>query len=260
MQDWSLTSLQRWFQSAIQYPDHEAVSTELPSQIIPKAVSEAITRSRRLTSEQRLQIYQHAYFARLLECLEAEFPATRHAAGEDAFAGFGWGYLRASPSRSDSLADLGAGFADYLTSTRPPRAERESELDFADFLIDLARLERTYSEVFDGPGPETGTGLAPTRLARLSPEEFAACRLEFQESVRLLLLQFPCHEFASGVRHDQHPDPPAPALTRLVVFRRDYIVRRLTVATTQWEMLVQLQSGAAIGGARSSRPKCRGPR
>jgi hypothetical protein len=196
-----------------------------------------------------LSIYGHAYYARLLECLRAEFPAVLHAAGDEAFAGLAAGYLQSYPSRNYTLAELGRHFSDSLQETRPPRAADSQLPDFADFLIDLARLERCYSEVFDGPGPERVPGLTPEALASLSPAQFADSRLVFHDSVRLLELRFPCHEYASAVRQERDPVPPAATSTQLVVYRKNYVVRRFGVTPVQFAMLSDLQRGCTLAKA-----------
>jgi hypothetical protein len=249
-----LECLQQWMQDAIQHPWGAAAAAQdaaplTPADLTPATIDDVIARSRQLSAAARLEIYQHAYFARLVECLESEFPAVRFAAGPEAFAGLALGYLHAWPSRSDTLASLGAHFAEYLLATRPPRDENDSPPDFADLLIDLARLERTYSEVFDGPGPERTPGLEFAALAELSAEEFATSKIKFHDSVRLLTLQFPCHEFASAVRQERDPIPLAPAPTQLVVYRREYVVRRMSVAPRQFELLCRLHDGATVGDA-----------
>jgi hypothetical protein len=90
------------------------------------------------------------------------------------------------PSRSYTLAELGRGFSEYLFETRPPTHSPADEPDFADFLIDLARLERCYSEVFDLPGPEREPGLTPEIITSIAPVQFAGTRLIFHDTVRLL--------------------------------------------------------------------------
>lgn len=249
-----LERIQQWMQAVIQDPLGEGTGAhraapDSTADSEPKAIEDIIARSRQLSAESRLEIYNRAYFARLVDCLESEFPAVRFAAGPEAFGGLVLGYLQAWPSRSDTLASLGAHFADYLLTTRPPRDENESLPDFADLLIDLARLERTYSEVFDGPGPERIPGLEHVALAELSAEEFAASNIRFHDSVRLLTLQFPCHEFASAVRQERDPIAPAPSPTHLVIFRRDFVVRRLAVTPRQFELLCRLHAGATVGEA-----------
>lgn len=253
----SLAQIQRWMQTAIQDPTGSlsAIPTQQSAIVVdsrPTAIADVITRSTQMSAAERLEIYRHAYTARLVDCLESEFPAVRFAAGAEAFAGLAIVYLHSHPSRSDTLSALGAHFADYLQKTRPARDEKNPEADFAEFLIELARLERIYAEIFDGPGPEQQRGLLEADLSQLSADKFAASKIAFHDSVRLITLQFPGHEFASAVRQGQEPPPPAPAETLLVVFRRDYVVRRMAVTPFQFALLSGLESGATISEALAS--------
>lgn len=210
-------------------------------------IGDVITSSGRQSAEERLAVYARAYFGRLLECLEAEFPAVRHAAGDEAFRELATGYLRAFPSQSYTLGELGRHWSEFLRQTRPPRAGDEP--DFADFLVELAHVERCYSEVFDGPGPEQSPAWNPLQLASVGSEQFAQVLLILWDSVRLLDLQFPCHDYATDVRQKRDPFLPEPTRTFLVVFRRDYIVRRFSVEQWQFELLSELQRGRSVGDA-----------
>lgn len=235
----ALDQVQRLLQAAIrrdaaaQEPAHAAL-----------LFTELLAPSRQRTAAERLEVYQQAYFARLHECLQSEFPAVCAAVGPDLFAEFAAGYFAAQPSRSYTLAQLGARFPEHLAATRPPRAS--SEPDFADFLIELARLERTYAEVFDAPGPERDPGTLAAELQRLTPEEWAAARLRCYPTVRVLDLTFPVHEFASAVRRGESPELPVPQSACLIVTRRDYVVRRWTAPVWQGRLLQALLAGETL--------------
>lgn len=250
----SLSDIQQWFQTTISHPAgvDAATANSGTSQghgEQPVDIARVILPSEEMNSEERLQIYSRAYFGRLIECLRAQFPAVHHAIRDDAFDGLAFGFLVDHPSRSYSLGTLGQSFDAHLRATRPKRQDLGSDVqfDFADFLIDLARLEWTYNEVFDGPGPEQSRSLQAVDLMGLSAEDFAQCRLVLHECVRLLELQFPVHEYASVVRKGADAVPPAARPVRLVVTRRDYIVRRLEVSPQQFELLSALNDQKTIG-------------
>lgn len=240
-----LDLLQRWMQSVLSHPGGVVAGSQAATNE-DWTISEVITPSQRLSAPDRLAIYGHAYYARLLECLRSEFPAVHRAAGDEAFSGLAAAYLQSYPSRSYTLAELGRHFSDSLHQSRPPRASENPLPDYADFLIDLARLERCYSEVFDGPGPERMPGLTPEALAALPPERFADAQLMFHDSVRLLELRFPCHEYASAVRQGRDPVPPPPEPTSLVVYRKNYVVRRFAATPIEFALLSDLRRGSSI--------------
>ena len=107
--------------------------------------------SRQQSSEQRLEIYSHAYYARLAECLCEMFPVLVATLGRDEFLPFANCYLDRFPPSSYTLNDLADHFPDYLAETRPADVPLP---DWPEFLIELAQLELTIEQVFDGPGTE----------------------------------------------------------------------------------------------------------
>ncbi len=249
-----LNQLQRWMQAVIMHPDGVAagICSESAQQHIgvrPERVETVVCRSQNQTSIERLQVYANAYYARLLECLRGEFPALVHALGPETFDGFGLAYLQSYPSTSYTLANLGRNFPRFLAETRPADAVHELRPSWPDFLIDLATVERTYSEVFDGSGIEDQRILQPEDLAAVSPEQWPEARLTPVPCLRLLTLAYPVHEYISAVRHETETVIPDPSPTHLVVTRREYIVRRRSVSPLEYTLLAALANGETVGSA-----------
>jgi hypothetical protein len=247
-----LEQIQRWMQAVITHPAGVAAgvrSTDaqqhLPIRV--EQVDSVILPSARLTSVERLEVYASAYYARLLECLRDEFAALVQALGPEAFDGFAFGYLQASPSGSYTLAELGRGFPGYLAETRP--SGDNTEPGWPDFLIELAGLERIYSEVFDGEGIEGIPTLQRADLADISPAQWPEARLVPVPCLRLVRLSFPVHEYISAVRKKATPVIPKAATTYLVITRRDYVVRRCAVSHEEFTLLENLVAGETVGGA-----------
>lgn len=245
----TLDSLQRWVQEVITHPD--GIIAGLDSETAKKQidvdasqVEQVVERSSRLGSAERLAVYGNAYFARLIECLGDEFPATQFALGEDAFQSFAMGYIQESPSSSYSLNFLGERFPQYLKDTRPTDVPKPG---WPDFLIDLTSLERTYAEVFDGPGPENLTTLKPEDLQSIPPERVSDIQFVPVPSLRLMELSFPVHEYVTAVRRDRSPEIPLPTETLLVITRREYIVRRGAVSRAEYQLLQAIIDGNTLG-------------
>jgi len=250
-----LEQIQRWMQAVIVHPEGVIAGIEAESAqreiVVPAGQVEAVVRrSRQQTSVERLQIYANAYYARLLECLREEFPALVHALGEETFDAFAFGYLQYYPSQSYTLADLGRHFPKYLEETRPLEIVGEEDgPSWPDFLIDLATVERTYSEVFDGPGTEGKPILQPGDLAGISPEKWSMARLQPVPCLRLMSLKYPVHLYISAVRKKGRVVIPEPSPTYLVVTRREYVVRRSAVSRMEYALLTELVAGKPIGPA-----------
>jgi hypothetical protein len=250
-----LARIQRWMQAVIMHPDGVAdgiASERARAEIDVSAddVQRVINRSKAQNSIERLEVYGNAYFARLLDVLRDEFPALRHAVGEDAFDGFAFGYLQAYPSSSYTLADLSTNFPRYLEETRPADDDGQARPDWIDFLIDLAVLERAYGEVFCESGSEDGSHLKPEDLEAIPPQRWADARLIPTQCLRLMTFRFPVHEYATAVRNNKDPAPlDQPSTTWLVISRRDFVVRRLAVSRVQYELLRAIVDGHNLGEA-----------
>ena len=245
-----LDRIQRWMQAVITHPagvvggvESDAAQQEIA--IGPPDLEQVLTRSRALPAADRLAVYANAYFARLLECLREEYPALGHALGAELFDEFAVGYLAAYPSSSYTLAHLGAAFPRYLAETCPP----EDDSGWTAFVVDVAILERMYSEVFDDPGSERREHLSVDHLRTIPADQWADARLVPAVDVRLITLRSPVHEYMRGVRKEEHPPIPEPSETLLVVHRRDYVVRRHALNRPQFELLGAIIEAKTVGDA-----------
>jgi hypothetical protein len=263
----TLDELQRWLQAVVTHPGGvtagiEAAEARDQIAIAPRQVERVVTRSQALTAIERLEIYNRAYFARLLECLREEYSVLAAALGSELFDSFAIGYLEAHPSQSYTLSRLGEKFPEFLAQTRPtvggtlvtPSASRavansDETADWPEFMIDLARLERTINEVFDGPGSEGRPLLDGARLSAFSPERWPETRLVCVACLRLMRLSHPVSEYFAAIRRGEKPPIPDPAPAHLAVTRRDYRVLRYPLELAQHELLRVLLDGEPVGKA-----------
>jgi hypothetical protein len=246
-----LSQIQRWMQAVLMHPGGTAdgVASEAARQAIdvsPDQAEQVITRSHALSGLERLAIYGRAYYARLLECLRESYPVLYHAVGEEAFGAFGVAYLQKYPSRSYTLNELGAHFPRYLRESRPAD---EPGPGWPDFVIDLASLEWTYNEVFDGPGVEGRRLLRPEHLRDISPDHWPDARLVAVPCLRLLELQFPVQRYYSAIRRKTEAEFLGPEKTLLAVTRRRYVIRRYELSWPQFVLLEAILRGQSVGEA-----------
>jgi hypothetical protein len=258
----NLDAIQRWMQTVIMNPQgvHAGVESEAARQVIDlgaEAVDGVVTRSRSLTALERLDIYHRAYFARLIECLRDEFPVLLHALGDEAFDAFALAYLQQYPSRSYTLNLLGSRFPQYLEETRP--TQEGDAPNWPDFLIDLATLELTFGEVFDGPGVEGKPLLSVEKLQGLDAETWLDSRLIPVPCLRLLSARFPVNKYYRAVRKKKEPPIPAPHPTYLAVTRRQYVVRHYQFPRLQHLLLSALATGRTVGDAIQATVAAAGP-
>lgn len=263
MQAWRMTSsakplrqLQAWMQSVLMHPGGVVEGMKSPVArehlaVAPGDVESVITPSRNLSSVERLEIYARAYYARLLECLRAEFPVLAKAMGEDLFDQFTVDYLQRYPSHSYTLGELGSRFAGFLAETRPP-AEHIDQPDWCDLLIDLARLEWTFNEVFDGPGVENQPPLDPSELQAIPQDRWAEIRLIPAPCLRLVQFRFPVGRYYRAIRDGDEATPPVAATTFLAITRRDFVCRHYELTRDEFDLLSALARGETLEQAIAS--------
>lgn len=187
----------------------------------------------------RLGVYHHGYWQRLLECLQADYPLLLRVLEAPLFGFFARAYLARQPSRSPSMYDLGAGFADFLAASLPPQAPAAAHLP-----VELARLERAYTEALRAPGPENdhapvadGLMLALAAGSELPLLAVPAC-------VRPLALSLPLLPYWRQLQQDG-PVPPAPepAASYLAVARQHWRVALHPLDPWQYHLLQALNDG-----------------
>ena len=146
----------------------------------------------RLTSFERLEIYNRQYWFRVLSSMIEDFPGLRAVLGEKRFDAMSKAYLIDCPSRSFTLRNLGSRLEAWLRK-HPKWAGRKQTL-----AIDIARLEWADIEAFDGdarpplrPGDLHEEGTAGTKL-----------KLKLQPYLQLLDLNYPVDDLLLEVRKD----------------------------------------------------------
>lgn len=239
-----LASIQRWVQDVITDPDGvpAGIAAARGRSHFPGAGG-VVTASRHLSPEQRLAIYHHDYYGRLLECMRAIYPALQHALGTDLFDQFSLDYLSSYPSTSASLFDLSHDFARHLADTRP------QDEAWPDFIIDLARLERAFFVVYDGPGTEGRRIVEPPDLPGELPGSWQTVCLEPSPDLRVFDFSYPVVAYFRAVRRDQQPDLPPPRRTWAALNRRDYVVHVTELTEHQHRVLAALTSGTPVAAA-----------
>ncbi len=247
----SLAELQRWFQGAVMNPDVSAAVPEdaAAGEAMAGEVATVITASTRQHPAERLAVYR----LRLLECLRGSFPALCHLLGRDLFDAFADDYLNACPSRSYTLFRLGERFANHLERTRPdrdrPPAQREP---WVDLLIDLARFERIFAEIYHGPGTETGPVLRPADLPADTDPAWPGLTLRPAPCLRLVTTRYPVHAYATAIARGGQPQPPRAQLAVLAVHRRAYAVLVAELTPPAGRLLAALLDGETVAAAATT--------
>jgi hypothetical protein len=181
----------------------------------------------RLSSFERLEIYNRQYWFRLIAAVSEDYPALHAILGPKQFDELIVNYLKENPSTSFSLRDLGAKLPKWLDDH--PEFTRTRH----DLAVDVARLEWAYIEAFDSA---TMPPLDETELARLQP----ASVLALQPHLQLLALRYAADKVVLAAHQNQ---PDADIVSNAVLERK----------TPRWSTVTRIQS---ITGASTVRRSC----
>jgi hypothetical protein len=146
----------------------------------------------RLTSFERLEIYNRQYWFRVIAAISEDFPALAAVLGPERFHSLALAYLKGNPSTSFTLRNLGHNLPLWLEG-HPEFASARHVL-----MVDIARLEWAYIEAFDCAA-----------VAPLIQNDFgdlgADSKLSLQPHLQLLHLRYPVDELVLAV----HKETPA---------------------------------------------------
>jgi len=189
-------------------------------QLMKKMAAGFIKPNDRLTSFERLEIYNRQYWFRLQDCFYDDYPGLRAVLGDRRFARLAQAYLTRHPSASFSLRNLGRPLLEFL------EAEPQWVAPHRQLALDMARLEWAQIEAFDN---EAKPPLTKDSLLEIDP---ARTRLQLQPHLTLLELSHPVDEFLVQVkRADRLRDEASNAMEAHPARLRRRLRRRLKAAT-----------------------------
>ena len=155
-----------------------------------RIAEEIIKPNDRLTSFERLEIYNRQYWFRVLAALAEDFEGLRLIIGDRQFEKLSIGYVQDCPSQSFTLRNLGSRLEEWL------RSHPEFIAEVEDIALDMARLEWAEIEAFDEAAKPK---LSDSDLATLGPDP----QFELQPHIRLLDLKHPVDEMLLAIRSEQ---------------------------------------------------------
>lgn len=171
-----LHDLQRRMASAVMRPltqDEQMRRRDTKKHSVEKEASSFIKPNDRLSSFERLEIYNRQYWFRLFSSFEEDFPGLKSIVGSKRFKRLMRAYLEAHPSRSFTLRNLGSSLVRWLEQNPQYTAPLTADA------IAMAALEWAHIEAFDN---EQRVPLAASEVASLKEES----HLELQPYLRLV--------------------------------------------------------------------------
>jgi hypothetical protein len=145
----------------------------------------------RLSSFERLEIYNRQYWFRVFSSFEEDFPGLKSILGTRRFERLMRAYLEARPSRSFTLRNLGSSLVAWL-SENPQYTEPDTEAALA-----MAALEWAHIESFDN---EHRAPLTNDEIAALGEDS----RIDLQPHVRLLAAPYAIDDALLAIKDQTH--------------------------------------------------------
>ncbi|MDT4829407.1 putative DNA-binding domain protein [compost metagenome] len=184
-----LIALQQAFERYLQGSDCTA----------PAELLQHLRGSEALSAEDGLQVYHHAYRARLLSVLREDFPATHYWLGTEAFEQLAQAYLAAWPPRHFSLRWLGEKLPEFISKfLDEPQASQ---------LRELSELEWAFTLAFDA-ADEVSLSLQDT--ASFGPQDWTGLSVQLHPSVRWLTFNFNAIDIWKAAKADTSVPPSLP--------------------------------------------------
>ncbi len=208
----------------------------------------------RLTSFERLQIYNQQYWWRLLGSIREDFRGTLAVLGERKFERLAVAYLELFGSQSWNLRDLGQGLEAYA------REHPEATAPHTALALDMIRVEWARVIAFDGPEKPR---LNPQRLGGNAEK----LRVGLQPYVTLLALSYPIDKMLARMRKRamesssnavsastarrtlRLTSKPESQPVHIAVHRVDLIVYYKRLEAPAYRLLVALRDGHTLSDA-----------
>lgn len=188
-----------------------------------------------ITAAERLDIYRHAYRARLREALEAVYGTTWAYLGDDDFGHAAARFIDAFPSTSANLRDYGRRLPEVVRALFPCDPEA----------AELARMDWALHEAFDAPDHPAFDFAA---VSSFGDAEWERARLVFHPGVSLA--QFEWNAAALWHAIDRGLEPPAAARlerpTGHLFWRMDLASHFRSLDDAEHAALRELASGATF--------------
>lgn len=158
----------------------------------------------------RLDIYQHAYRARLVAALRDNFGVLPKVLGDDGFDTLALAYLHAHPSTHPSIRWFGDRLPEFMAA--------HDELVPHAALQDLARMERALRTAFDAADAQP---LSVAALSAVPPAAWPMLVFTPLPSVKLLTMAWNIAPVWRALQGDDDPELPEPELLdhHLLVWR-----------------------------------------
>jgi hypothetical protein len=201
-------------------------------------IEKCVVGTERVPIATRLAIYGNAYRSRLIETLEAHYPALLALMGEADFTHLASEYVQAHDSTFASIRYYG-GALGALLAAHPAH-------ESSPWLAELARFEWAMSEVFDAAD---AAPIEARCLGEIAPEDWAELRFDLHPAVRRLDLLWNAPALWRALT-GREPPPAAEAQAHPVswlLWRRELQIFFRPLAAAEAAALAAVYAGQSFG-------------
>jgi hypothetical protein len=198
-------------------------------------IAQWIKPSHNMGPAERLGVYRWQYWQRLENAMGRDYPAVKRFLGPQQFKRLIDEYVASRPPRSFNITRVRDGLPEFVAKAQ--------WTGFAEFLADVAALERSIGEVYDAP-----------EVPVLPPERWpgtpgGSLDMKLIDALQFRAYQYPAHQFLKSP-----PDSPAKPFTLknpnwLVVYRKKFEVWRIPLSKKAFELLTLLSQGVNLDTA-----------
>ncbi len=258
----SLLSIQRAVAKAVMLPltPAENMRRRAPNgEPMRRYAARFIKPNDRLTSFERLEIYNRQYWWRLMASMAEDFPGLQAILGNQKFEALCKAYLVDCPSRSFTLRNLGRDLEPWLRKHPSYAGSRQA------IALDMVRLEWADIEAFDEAGDP------PLNPAGIPKSGGGKLRLRLQPYIHILSFRYPVDslvleikkfnadtEFLSNAFRERKKRKKVQAVAKLkpksihlAVHRVDNSVYFRRLDSAEFGLLTAIQKGKTLGHAVS---------
>lgn len=184
------------------------------------------------------QVYQHAYWARLVESLGVDYPGLKALAGAVEFDRLARAYIARHPSVDPSIRWAGRLLPDFLKTAAPYRDDP--------WWTDMARFDWALAHAFDAADAPTAS-LA--QLAVVPPEFWGGLRLKLHPTLDSFEISTPVDEVRPKLLADAGDmfDRNARRSSALMVWRIGYDLKFRAIDANEYATLGATRTGATFG-------------
>ncbi len=194
---------------------------------------EAMVNDKQVGIQKRLNIYHHAYRARMVEALATVYPNLMQWLGCEAFNQTVIAYLGQHPSTFRNLRWFGDHMADYIGETMPEDI----------FAADLARFEWALSIAFDAADEPV---LSLEALGQIPPEQWSSLCFDWNPAVQVFSAQTNVIPAWQALDAGEAPEVTSQS-TRYIVWRQDMMSYFKTLDEQEEKAIKFMMDGHSFG-------------